>query len=89
MRQLYGAFGPLADRKPIGEVGDLACPWKDYSRRDEYGEIVEVRPAKVQDPYYCYVLYVYKIKFKDGETHVYKTGNCTVKKRTNDETEKI
>ena len=89
MRQLYGAFGPLADRKPIGEVGDLACPWKDYSRCHEYGEIVEVRPAKVQDPCYCYVLYVYKIKFKDGETHVYKTGNCTVKKRTNDETEKI
>lgn len=86
MQEIYGYFGPLADRPPVGKVGDQARPWRDYSRRDEYGTIEEVRPAKNQDPYYCYLLYVYRIRFKDGTSRTYKTGDCIVKK-ANEETE--
>ena len=76
---MRGMFGPLIDKQPAGRVGDLACPWIDYERASEYGEIIEVRPSKMQDPSYCYVLYLYKIRFSDGKIKSYKAGHCTVK----------
>lgn len=82
---IYGFFGPIVDRPPLGKVGDLARPWKDYSRQSEYGEITEVRPAKNQDPTFCYLLYVYRIRFKDGTSRIYKAGECEIKKKGNDE----
>ena len=69
----------LCDIPPVGKAGDFACPWVDYERASEYGEIIEVRPAKMQDPSYCYVLYLYKIRFSDGTIKSYRAWDCTVK----------
>lgn len=75
-----GIFGALMDVPPAGKAGDFARPWIDYERASEYGKIIEVRPAKMQDPASCYVVYMYVIRFNDGTTKAYKSGHCEIKK---------
>lgn len=44
------------DVPPAGKARDFARPWIDYERASEYGEIIEVRPARYQDPASCILL---------------------------------
>lgn len=71
----------LCDIPPVGKPGDLAEVWADPKYRGQTGTIIEVRPSKYQRPDYCYVMYVYRIRFENGIQRTFRACDCTVKKR--------